>query len=471
MNLQFWIDYIYAFLPKVFSRNISSNTHKIVTTVANELFKTFKKKEDVKKQIPVATASGESLDKHAIQYGLIRAVDESDDAFRQRLLNSFISSQLTKKNLQALADLILVDFTSLIEEPVYDRWFLTELNIETNTHIVFTSSKSKNTFSLLNPNIYEITDIWLQSDSTHIGVNYAEYINYPIEDNENIMLTVDLPEDVVGIEVWYTEIVKQSPYQKSWLSINTIIHPRLINYNLNLNSAGEIEDPIQTVNDVTWQTHSDITMTTSEFTDPDDPSKIYYPYIPQAQILYFDENYLVKHSWETDLTKDKKIIINNKNKTSEKIIQEVQVAENPYLIQTNERIANVESILVEGQSQPLYTKDIEKIVDNFIFLKNQLPSLNVRVTYSEDIDLDYSSLLPELFFIVGKDDPVNTIYAWLETGIVDSDDIKNFTNSLVNNAAAGVRLLIGLYASGLYYGQFSYGEGYYGGMSNPVSRF
>lgn len=499
MNLKYWTDYIYAFLPKTVSSAEDSTTFTIIQTIANELLRTFYKKEEVKLQVPVVTATEDSLDRHAIQFGLIRVENESDEDFRQRIIDSFIKSQLTKQNLKALADTIMPELNARVEEPIYDRWFLTPLEEEyeyfrnnaiisnhlesigftypeitkTVSHIEQTASISKTVIGTYYP-IYEITNIWLQSDIYHSGTNYAEYVIYPVSIDNTITLSIELPSDNIAVEVWYKEKTAEPKYQYSWLMDTTIMYPR--------NLSNNIGTPTQSPTEAFWITNSFPTTVYSRM--PNGSEGINEKGV---QVLYFDANYLIQHSWLTKVEKtisgEYIIRINNSVKTSEEIKEEV-LTDNPptqrpdqYTLICANNIAGVSSITSENGT--IKTSDIVSIVGKVITLRNPMPSGEIKVTYTKssyikdgtEIEIKYDStyLIPERLLVTGFDDPKNCVYIWLESGEIFTDDTQNLANSIKNNVAAGLRVLIGLYSTDLYYGDFYYGEGYYGGESNPTS--
>jgi len=446
-NITFWLEYIYAFIPKNFSRDTSSNTYKIILTIANELLKTFNLKDEVKSQIPITTATDESLDKHAIQFGLVRTQGETDEELRQRIINSFIKSQLTKNNIMLVSDLILPDIDKMIEEPIYDRWFLTPLVTDTKLNIIFVDSSDYYTITVDN-NIYEIEGIWLQSDINHTGTNYASTLEYMVE-GEVISLDNPLPLETTPVEVWYRELLSQPKYQYSWLELSTILYPRNLNNNLNINDLGVSTAPIQTPSEVMWKTESS-------------PGT-------QVQILYFNQEYLIEYSWETTVDSEGYVIINNSVKTSDKISDELRESYTSYVIYTNEPIANLQSIIIPGSDIEVSLTDAIVSRDR-IELSSPLPSEKtlVRVTYTKDVSINYATLSSNFFLLTGLNDPKNTVYIWLKTDNVLTDSIKNLSTTIRNNTAAGVLIYIGLISSSVYYNQFLYNQGYYGGQTNPT---
>jgi hypothetical protein len=452
MNLKYWIDYIYAFLPKTYSRVETSNTYKIITTIANELWKTFIKKENVKSQVPIITATGISLDRHGEQFGLNRYLNESDDSFRQRILDSFVKAQLTKQNIKIVSDTLAPELNVEVEEPIYDRWFLTELNIPTVTKIETTSSITSTTI-VLSESAYEITNIWLQSDTEHSGTNYADYVIYPIINETEIILSSPLPSEEEPIEIWYKQKTGEPKYHYSWLGFPTIIYPRNLNNNLNLNDISVSPAPELKNQQLSWSTES----------------------LPgtKVQILYFNSNYLIQHSWQTTVDINKNVIINNRNKTSEKIPEEVQQSTDFYTLTTNFPVASVESIYLETDitKSVNYAEYIYSINNNTIILKQPLPTQNsvVLITYTEDIGISYSNLATNMFLLTGEFDPKNTVYVWTQTDSLLEENVITLSNVIYGNTAAGVLILIGISSKYIYYGDFFYGMGYYGGITSPSS--
>ena len=129
MNFNYWLQLLYDNVSKLFSKVTSSNTYKIISTIANELDTVATLADEVKWQINITTAVGDSLDKHGVQFGLTRLDGEGDDEFRIRLLRSFTQTQLTKPNFKRLAKDFLPEYDIVIREPIYDRWFLIEPDI------------------------------------------------------------------------------------------------------------------------------------------------------------------------------------------------------------------------------------------------------------------------------------------------------------------------------------------------------
>lgn len=452
MNLKYWIDYIYAFLPKTYSRIETSNTYKLIATIANELWKTFIKKENVKKQIPIVSATGVSLEKHGEQFGLNRYLDESDDSFRQRILDSFVKAQLTKQNIQIVADTLAPELNIKVEEPIYDRWFLTNLDIPTKIKVEQIPSITKNSI-VLSESAYEITNIWLQSDTTHSGINYADYVIYPLNSEIEIILSIDLPSEEEPLEIWYKQKTGEPKNHYSWLGLTTLLYPRNLNNNLNLNDISVSPTPSTATQQISWTTES----------------------LPgtNVQVLYFNDNFLIQHSWQTVVDKNKQITINNSNKTSEKIPEELQQATSLYTINTALPIASIESIYLTTDINKAvnYVEYLSKTENNTITLKTPLPSLTstVYITYTEDIGISYTNLLTNMFLLTGEFDPKNTVYVWTQTDSLLKENVTNLSNVIYGNTAAGVLILIGISAKDIYYGDFYYGVGYYGGVTSPTS--
>ena len=243
MSLQIQLNKLLNNLPDFFNIDTGGNVYNFFLSIANELYLTEEDIGDITDQININTATGDSLDAHAIAFGLYRNAGESDTSFRARILASFIRPQITKPRLiSAVEDLSTV--TPIIEEYFIDKWWLGGNPVlEAVTESLSASGNQIVTSQSIMTSGYP--DIFPFYDTQQTGTNYGSGATI----NDNIITTsLNLP--ITGADflyqVTYTPKVEAltptSAYDfipESFLYHNTILHNDNTHNNTGVRWIGE----------------------------------------------------------------------------------------------------------------------------------------------------------------------------------------------------------------------------------------
>ena len=445
--MTYWLQLLYDNLSKLFSRVVSSNTYKAISAIANELNNIANVSDEVKTQINITTATGASLDKHALQFGLTRLPNETDEELRSRLLKSFTQTQLTKPNFIKLGKDMIPNYEVVVREPVYDRWFLDEVGTSKVLHIETVQAVDTTTI-VVSGNIYELYAVWCN------GENFASTYTYTLSGSNTIILTTPLSIAVTyghgytygqnriygatisstpTVEVWYYSLPTVTKLAKSWLGLNTFIYPINLNDNLTV-----LE---QTTTSIKWQSVS-LAET-------------------KVNILYFNEINKLTYNWETVVDKDKCITINNQVKINNQVPDEIKYATTVTTIETNYPIVNLTKIYrVTDITEEVNYANFATFSGNTITLTTPLPNAyeKLRITYirEETVPLDYLQLPISNFLLTGMDDPKNTAEVYVKTDNIDTPEILSFFNIIRKNATGGVKLWLSNIPIGTLYESFKY---------------
>lgn len=245
MSLQIQLNRLLNNLSDIFYKEVGSNVYNFFLTIANELYLTEGTLLDIKNQININTATGDSLDLHGQSFGVFRSLGEGDLAFRARILASFIRPQVTKPRLISAVE-ELSSTTPIIEEHIIDKWFLEgSPNQSPVEELVFPNTSGQ--FVVANTIAgSSFPDIFPFFDVQKTGTNYGSGSTFT---GFTITPALNLPSTAILYQVTYTpEITEDTPtsaydmYGTSFLGDNTILHPNNVHNNVGVRWLGESID-------------------------------------------------------------------------------------------------------------------------------------------------------------------------------------------------------------------------------------